>query len=296
MAVRQDLVECGRSGEAVPETLESLQAWMQALVADGSGGAGQGMEGVEVGTVIRPSSHLPSGERLAIYQRSYRARLFECFQAEYPGLAYTLGEVLFGAFVRDYLERHPPRNYSLHRLAEGFPRYLAETSPGVDGHRAEGYEWQDFLVDLATLERAFYEVYDGPGTEGWGPASSEPMRSWSWHRLRQERLLPAPCLRLFTFRFPVAAYLMAVRRQKTPRIPARATSWVALERQNYRVRLHGLSRTEWKFLCALERGLTVGEALAAVEEVLESAAGVAPLEARLWLGRWLGRNCLRFAA
>ena len=33
-------------------------------------------------------------------------------------------------------------------------------------HRPQDEEWPDFIIDLARLERAFFVVYDGPGTEG----------------------------------------------------------------------------------------------------------------------------------
>lgn len=256
--------------------LSRLQRWMQTAVTR-PGGPGPG-DGVE--SVIRPSATLTSAERLAIYSRGYRARLLECFRAEFPCLLHACGDELFRRFVDDYLERYPPKSYTLNLLAEAFPRHLAETRPDADAPPERRESWPDFLVDLATLERAFNEVYDGPGIEGLELPSAGDLGTMAASSLGRARFEPAPCLRLLSFRYPVDEYFTAVRRGEDPPLPAASECHVALDRRSYTVRLHRLSRGELELFSALSRGLTVSEA----------SASLSPLEVRERLEEGLERG------
>src|SRR6266481_4478552 len=91
----------------------------------------------------------------------------------------TLGEEAFDGFAFCYLQEFPSRSYTLNELGRHFPHYLQETRPvkegeelealaadSPDGHPSHSEDWPDFLIDLAQLERAIYDVFDGPGVEG----------------------------------------------------------------------------------------------------------------------------------
>ncbi|HKQ52694.1 MAG TPA: DNA-binding domain-containing protein, partial [Pyrinomonadaceae bacterium] len=165
------------SVEDESQRLERLQHWVQAVVTHPAGVA-HGVASAEaqaVGlrpdldaleTVVAPSATLSGAERLAIYWRSYHARLLQCFREMFPALLHALGQELFDGFARDYLQRHPSRSYTLDRLADAFPQHLAETRPDAAAPPDERESWPDFIVELATLEWAFLKVYDGPGLEG----------------------------------------------------------------------------------------------------------------------------------
>lgn len=68
-------------------------------------------------------------ERLAIYQRAYRTRLIETLHAMFPALIRDLGEPMFNDFALEFIFSEPPRGWTLERLAETFPRWLAATKP-----------------------------------------------------------------------------------------------------------------------------------------------------------------------
>ncbi|MGZ8779715.1 MAG: HvfC/BufC N-terminal domain-containing protein [Thermoanaerobaculia bacterium] len=86
-------------------------------------------------------------ERLAIYWRAYRIRLVDTLHAMFPRLRRALGEPLFDDFALEFIHKNPPRGWTLERLAETFPQWLAETSPSED--------WAVRIVDLARREGAF---------------------------------------------------------------------------------------------------------------------------------------------
>ncbi|MGH3851299.1 MAG: DNA-binding domain-containing protein, partial [Pseudonocardiaceae bacterium] len=78
------------------ESLSRTQAWLQAAIQEPA-------RTTSVCDVITASSKLGPDERLAIYQRGYRARLLECMRTHYPVLCHLLGRDLFDAFAMEYL-------------------------------------------------------------------------------------------------------------------------------------------------------------------------------------------------
>lgn len=150
-----------------------------------------------VGDGPPPAGVVNEPARLDVYRRAFRARLVGCLRETYPGLHHALGDELFAAFALDYLQAHPPSGYTLGALGARWPDHLAATRP-------EGEGWPDFLIDLARLERAFQEVYDGDGGDV-----------------------------VLTTRYPVADYLAAVRRGEDPSPPAPKTARVTVSRRDW---------------------------------------------------------------
>jgi hypothetical protein len=284
--------------------LDVVQRWFQAVVTHPDGVAGGlssaaanrfmplDRDGLE--RLVRRSSRLTAEQRLSIYANAYYARLLECLAECFPVLRRVLGAEVFAGFAFDYLQRYPSRSYTLDRLAESFPRFLEETRPDRSAAAAPDLQaapepeaaqepepaqappaWPDFLVDLATLELAIAQVFDGPGAEGeplLTPAELGPLRADG--RFAAARLKPVPCLRLLRFRYPVNAFYTAARAPAGPPrwqeeaaaelpFPEPAAEHVALSRADFVVRRHELSPLEHAILAELLGGASVGEAIAA---------------------------------
>lgn len=287
-----------RDDGAPRSELERLQRWMQAVITH-PGGVGAGVASAEarrsivadagaLETVVAPSATLDAAGRLAVYSRSYHARLLECFRQMFPALLCALGENLFDLFALDYLRRHPPRSYTLDRLADDFARHLAETRPDADAPRGERESWPDFVVELATLEWEFLKIYDGPGVEGRSLSGSQDVRALDDERLLASAPRPAPCLRLFAFTHPVHDYMLAARRGESPEPPEPAETFVAATRTDYRVKLYELSAPQYALLRTLDGRHSIGQALGAATH----ASGLSPdvEAARGWLCEWAGRG------
>jgi hypothetical protein len=261
--------------------LGQIQRWMQATimhpvgVAEGIASA-EARRHIDVGpdqaeTVVTRSRALTALERLAIYGYAYYARLLECLREEFPVLKHALGDEIFDAFAVEYLERYPSRSYTLFQLGVNFPRFLAETRPdrpsppppppGGGGEGGGAVNWPDFLIDLATLELAFNEVFDGPGVEGKELLDADQLRAMPPERLLEARLVGVPCLRLLTLRYPVNRYFGAVRRHENPDLPEPADTFLAITRRRYVVRHFELSRPAYELLRALVAGERVEMAI-----------------------------------
>ena len=279
--------------------LERLQRWMQgvitqqgeasAVVASGVGGRGPDLSHCSVEDVVPRSATLSGEGRLAIYQRSYHARLLQTFQSVFPSLLRATGEELFNRFALDYLRAHPPHSYTLDRLADDFPHHLAENRPDADAPPERREQWPDFIIELATLELAFLKVYDGPGLEGRESPGASDVRALTDAQLLDVRPVPAPCLRLFACSYPVHTYLLAARRGETPSLPATAESFICMTRRDYRVMMYELTPTQYDFMRALDGGRSVARAQTLCAPSAEHAQPSVNA-VRVWLSDWAGKG------
>jgi hypothetical protein len=280
-----------------------IQRWMQAAimhpvsVAEGIASA-EARSHIDVGpdeaeTVVTRSRALSALERLAIYGYAYYARLLECLREEFPVLKQALGEEIFDAFAVEYLGLYPSRSYTLFHLGTNFPRFLAETRPDRDGEGSAAPNWPDFLIDLATLELTFNEVFDGPGVEGEPLLDADQLRAIAPERLLEARLVGVPCLRLLALRYPVHGYFSAVRRHEDPDPPGPAETCLAVTRRRYVVRHYELSRPAYELLSALLAGAPVGQAISRAVEAAGPDLDRLANTLRAWFHDWAAEGFFR---
>ena len=240
--------------------LAAIQRWLQSVIMH-PGGVLRGIQADEarahidlqptdIESVISPSRHQNSVERLEIYSRAYYARLIECLRAEFPITMKAVGEELFDQFAVGYLEQYPSQSYTLDHLGAKFPQYLAETRPVGDD---VDMSWLDFLVDLARLEWNIAEVFDGPGAEGAPLLDKDQVLAIPPDRWSDVCLVPAPCLRVVRLDFAVHDYYRALRNEQESVPPERMETFLAITRRDYVVRHILLSPSESQILAAILR-------------------------------------------
>jgi len=251
-----------------PAPLAELQAWMMQAIASSQ------FDAAITSERVLPSQNHSSSQRLAIYRHAYLARLQECLRDSFPVLVTALGRDTFDQFAAEYVQRYPPASYSLNHLADRFVEHLQATRPAD----VPTPGWPDFLIDLAQLEQAIAEVFDGPGSEDSPPLDVSELVGRSSDQCSELRLAPAPCLRLLAFAFPIDDYYAAVKQDLSPPWPEPNPSWLAITRQDYVVRRVPLEPVEHQLLCALLAGQSLGEALAASGATADQVAN--------WFAAW----------
>ncbi len=276
--------------------LHAIQRWMQSVITH-PGGVLEGMnapesrahialESDQLESVVTRSQARDSVERLEIYARAYYARLIECLRAEFPALVKAVGEDLFDEFAVDYLQRHPSRSYTLNRLGADFPRFLAETRP-------PGESWAELLVDLATLESAVAEVFDGSGAEGRKLLDSDELAAIPAEHWQEARLIPVPCVRTLSLQYPVRSYRSALLEDEHVPPPSAAPCFLALTRRDYMVRIHDLAPPEYVLLNALLEGQPVGAAVGLVAGSADIEPDHLADDIRVWFGNWAAAGFFR---
>ncbi|MEZ6068530.1 MAG: DNA-binding domain-containing protein [Planctomycetaceae bacterium] len=153
-------------------------------------------------SVIDRSLACTSVERLAVYSNAYRARLIECLSGEFATLATIVGSETFDQLASEYLQARPSTSYTLGELGREFPGYLARTRPPRAGDD-ESPDWADLVIDVATLDRCYAEVFDGPGEEGASPLAADAISEVPVERVGKLIVRPTASLRLLRFKFPV---------------------------------------------------------------------------------------------
>lgn len=259
--------------------LDVIQRWMQSVIVH-PGGVESGIESTSaqqeadltvdrIEEMICRSHSQTSIQRLEVYSNAYKARLLEVLIGDYPALVHAIGEEVFIGLASAYLEGHPPTSYTLTELGRFFPEYLARSRPTTEN--ADGSpDWADFLIDLARLERIYSEVFDGQGMESQPALGPEAFQSMSPEQWLASRLVPAPCLRLAIFRFPVHDYASAVRHQQDMEPPSPCPTHLAITRKDFVVRRAALGELEFNVLSTLVNGGTVSDAL---EQSVASGSG-----------------------
>ncbi len=275
--------------------LNELQNWMQTVITHPDGivagiaskNAQQHIDVApdDVEQVISRSKNLTSIERMQVYGNAYYARLFECLGDEFPALKHALTEDTFNAFCIGYLQQYPSRSYTLAELGANFPRYLAETRPDPENSNGQP-DWADFLIDLATLERTYSEVFDGPGVEGQTLLQADDLLSIPQARWPDAKLVRVECLRLATFKFPVHEYASAVRKAQEVSPPDPKPTYLVFTRRDYVVRRCGVSQSEYELLRALAEGHSVGEAVARAVEVTDVDLASLARSIQEWFRVW----------
>lgn len=272
--------------------LKNLQCWMQEVITHPEGiAAGLSDEGAQeqidvdeerLESVITRSKRLDSVGRLAVYGNAYFARLIECLGEEFSATRYALGEDGFNNFALGYIQAIPPTRYSLGFLGERFPAYLRATRPADISSPG----WPDFLIDLATLERTYAEVFDGPGTENRATLSPEDLQSIPQERVGDLILEPAPCVRLLELRFPVHEYVTAVRRSASPEIPSPETTRLVIARREFVVRRGAVSIEEFQLIAELLDGRSLGEAIMTAAESVDQSIDEFAGQLANWFEHW----------
>jgi hypothetical protein len=225
--------------------------------------------------LLRPLAAFRPGEQVGVYHEGWFARLHGILKDDFPATAAATGEKPFAALARAYLAAHPPADPNITYVGDGFAAFLA---------RRRGLRGRAFLADLARLEWAVTSIFDRAD----GPVLDvAALREAGAARIAGARFPRASTAELLVFRYPVNAYLDAVRRGESPRMPRPARTAVLVSRSGAQVKRMELPR---EALAAL-RALYAGRTLAAAVDAAGRAAGrrrAADLPGRVtaWFGEW----------
>lgn len=273
---------------ALEVPLERLQRWMQAVVvhpgsedeAVASPEAEAELPAQRIGEVILPSRSLTPVERVGIYHGMYLLRMEEALASDYTALKHYLGDHAFFELVRDYVQVHPSRDYTLNRLGDAFPDFV----------RRARLRRPEFCHELARLEQAVAHVFDAGETP---PLSEEQIGAVAPDAWERARLQPVEAFRLLSLSYPVNAYLQTVRDESHDHPQARRKDiWVAVYRRNLWVFRLDLTRAAHDLLADLAAGTRLGDA---IQAALQSGGRHAPSGDALfrWFREWVRGGMFR---
>jgi hypothetical protein len=241
---------------------------------------------------VKPNDRLSSLERLEIYNRQYWYRVIDSMYEDFAGLCAVLGKRSFDRLVRAYVAECPSQTFTLRNLGSQLEDWL---------RRNTSYAGQKLAMalDMARLEWAHIEAYDGESWQALGPEDLIELGPGL-------RIALQPYIRLLQLQHPVDDLRISVNavsedhgaasnavlkskergvvRQFTRLKPERI--FLAVHRLDFSVYYRRLSVEEFRLLEALRKGLSIG---AAVEASLEdSALPIEDIRGKLetWFRTW----------
>jgi hypothetical protein len=233
-----------------------------------------------VGEVVLPTPTLTSRERLAIYKDMYLLRMEEALASDFPGLKHFLGDRGFWELVAGYVQAFPSRSFSLNPLGNHLPEYVKQ---------ADGIPRRDFCHDLARVELAIAQAFDGEETPSLAEAEIAAVPEGAWERAR---LLPVATCRLLAVRYPVSAYLDSLDDEDHRHPPARRKDgWMVVYRRDYTVRRLDLPRAAHDLLADLIAGAPLREAVGRAARTPRRALGEDDLFK--WFRQWVAGGVFR---
>lgn len=143
-------------------------------------------------------------ERLAVYGTSYRLRLGEALETDFPALKGLLGDAEFERLVQQYVDAFPSRHASLRWFGRHLEIYLRDTSP---------YRAQPVLAEMASFEWAQGEVFDGPDSAA---VTESDVAALALERWAGMTLVFQPTLRRLQLRWNAPALWQAINDDQVP--------------------------------------------------------------------------------
>jgi hypothetical protein len=216
-----------------------------------------------VDEMVVGDARLSAVDRLDVYATMYFVRIHDVLAEELSRTAAALGGEAFHGLVTDYLQACRPNHPSLREAGARLPAYLA-THPCA----AE----RPWLAELARLERARLEVFDGPDA---APASLAALRAVPPDRFGALRVRLIPSHRLLDNRFAIAEAWRAGVADEAP--PRAAPELLIVWRRDSVVyhRAVDADETRWLPRLADAPGVVFGDLCAVLGERLPDEAAAA---------------------
>jgi len=203
--------------------------------------------------------------RLDVYAAMYFVRIHDVLVEELPRTAAALGGEAFHGLVTAYLQACRPSHPSLREAGARLPAFLASAEHPCAAERP-------WLAELARLERARLEVFDGPDA---APASIAALRAVPPEQFGALRFRLIPSHRLLDNRFAIAPTWRAEDPNEAPPRAARETMIVWRRDSAVFHRVADADEALWLPRLADARGAPFADLCAALGEKLPDEAAAA---------------------
>ena len=217
---------------------------------------------------IKPNALLSSFERLEIYNRQYWFRVIGAVAEDFPALNALMGEKKFDRLILAYLRENPSTSFTLRNLGSKLPQWL-------EGHPEFTPNRRELLLDVARLEWAYVEAFDGADFPALTASDLSDLSA-------ESRLFLQPHLQLLDLKYPVDELVLAahrvtgpsdimsnavlerkhVARTRLPKMRRRAVP-LAVHRYENSVYYRRIDHEAFVLLSQLKHGVSLGPALEA---------------------------------
>ena len=215
-----------------------------------------------------------------VYRHAYVARLAEILDDDYEQLHAYLGDRAFAKLVKAYIAANPSDQRSARWFGRHLPAFVSNS---------EAFAKHPEAAELAQLEKALADAFDGPDAAPLGIEALAAIRPEDWPNLV---LKPHPTAIRLTFKTNAADIWSALKDEEAPPKPEHLTEPQAMVvwRQDFMARFRPLSPEEAMMWDEAGNGVRFG----ALCEMVATFAGEADAELRAatYLKGWIDTGML----
>jgi hypothetical protein len=234
----------------------------------------------EAERIAAGNERLSPVEQVDVYREQFWLRHVDVLRDDFAAIERALGEVAFEALARAYLRARPSDSFTLRDLGTGMAEFLAAHAP---------WSADPFLAEVARVEWAFVEAFDGPDAPPFDPTTIEGRAEDAWP---SARIVLHPSLQRLALAYPAHDYRIAARKGEVARPDARVCHAVVYRGPEL---LHCLEigADAATMLDELSAGKPLGEACEGA--ALRSGTDLATFEGKLagWFAEWTALGWIR---
>jgi hypothetical protein len=224
-------------------------------------------------------------EQVDIYRQQFWLRHVDAVRDDFTSIDHLMtaegDEDGFDRLVRAFLSACPSSSYTLRDLGIGMPEFLARTAP---------WSSDAFVADLARVEWAFVEAFDGPDAPPFDPMTIAGVEEDAWPAAR---IVLHPALQRLSLDHPAHDYRIAARKDEKPTRPEPRRCHAVVYRGPELLHCLEIGADAAAMLEELARGTTLGEACerAAATSGVELTEFQGKLAA--WFSEWTSLGWIR---
>ena len=246
-------------------------------------------------SIITPTEHLTSTQRLEIYNRQYWFRLIDCMYDDFPGLRAILGESKFYKLTVAYLKKHPSRSFTLRNLGAQLEEFLLNNPRHLGSRVIAG-------MDMARFEWAQITTFDNAELPILKMDSIKDI-------IPQElKLNLQPYVNLLSMDYPLDEFIITLRKEKREKseagtsqlqardeeqkkssLPKKQKTFLAVHRVQNDIYYKRLTHASFTLLDSIRAGSTLGEACEKAAEALKNkrTGKDFPADVQKWFANWM---------
>ena len=223
------------------------------------------------------NERLSAVDQVDIYREQFWLRHADVLRDDFAALEHVLESDGWERLTRAYLAACPSTSCSLRDLGVRMPDFVATTPP---------WSADPFLADLARVEWAFVEAFDGPDAAPFDPASiaGVPEDAWPGAKIGFH-----PSLQRLTLGSPAHDYRIAVRKQddgETPRRPEPRACHLVVYRGPELLHCLEIGPDAAALLTELGQGVSLGPACEAAAATSETDLDAFQAKLAGWFSQW----------
>ena len=208
--------------------------------------------------IVNPDG-APASKRFDVYRNNVAVSLSDALEAAFPVVLKLVGDEFFRAMAGVYLRKHPPKSPLMMFYGDAMPQFLGRFQPT---------KHIQYLPDIARIELALRKSYHAADAD---PVAPDALAALAPDALMGTKLRLAPAIQTVASDYPIAAIYRANTDPDAPK-PVMQPEAVLITRAGFDPQIHTINAAAVTCIAALQKGQSLGQAMATADDSLDLGA------------------------